>query len=817
MATLTPGVLLKLIQHMNSDVKVAGEHRSVLLQVIAILPALAGSELWPNHGFYLKVSDSSHATFVSLADEHNELILCDKLQLGQFIHVDKLESSHPIPILRGVRPVPGRHPCIGTPEELVTTAVSSPQNLKSHNEKRLGPVTSREIGLARISSKRLDTDASETAHSRSGGSCIGSAPNSGRVTSRNTHVRASLGVPDACTVVSCGDVGFRHILEQAVKVKVPSDVSPRVARTSGSPRTLGRPGERGNSPLARSSSSEKLGANSRIPCPEERKVPYKGTSLHSPSRTLPSSPTAKISAEDSKTDKTKKANGDRSNGKSPTSIVAIPNGSKMGDLLAISAKTIRKSWEGAIGVKDHKEQNRTGPGKGELKTPVANSAPQKMQEVAVAQKPVEAKKKSMLDVPSVKKKTFSSGVLDTPEKFVKASLHSKRLTDGSVTWDSVSQDLASLGTALMCKRDSASSAAVDALKEASAAETVVRSLSMFSELCSLAKTESPQSSVEKFLELQMGLVHAITVADALASMEKTNEDFHQAVAHSVTEEKQCIYAEKVKQANAWVSAALSTDLACFMLMTRQPPSGNTKSALKKEGSKITKGNKFMLILGEASGAQGVSASTVQSDSSAFQSKRPAVPSPPSPKIAVSEAEHQNGSDRGATGKGNIETKVPKILPRRAHNGTAGKIPGERPTIKKGCVATTVDVVQSPPSWIKGAGLQDTAELARLLQTESQNWFLQYFEGALDSGFQVDPLTDNAAAKLGIPQDNSRIAALLSQLKRVNDWLDQLDMKTDDSEDEILSATIYRLKRKIYDYLLQHVESAALALGNQASV
>ena len=36
--------LLKLLQHINSDVKVTGEHRSALLQVISIVPALAGSE-----------------------------------------------------------------------------------------------------------------------------------------------------------------------------------------------------------------------------------------------------------------------------------------------------------------------------------------------------------------------------------------------------------------------------------------------------------------------------------------------------------------------------------------------------------------------------------------------------------------------------------------------------------------------------------------------------------------------------------------------------------------------------------------------------
>ncbi|KAL6219938.1 hypothetical protein ACLB2K_007696 [Fragaria x ananassa] len=106
---------------MNTDVKVAGEHRSSLLQVVSIVPALAGGELFSNQGFYLKVSDSSHATYVSLPDEHDDLILSDKIQLGQFIHVDRLQAATPVPILHGVRPVPGRHPCVGSPEDIVAT------------------------------------------------------------------------------------------------------------------------------------------------------------------------------------------------------------------------------------------------------------------------------------------------------------------------------------------------------------------------------------------------------------------------------------------------------------------------------------------------------------------------------------------------------------------------------------------------------------------------------------------------------------------------------------------------------------------------
>lgn len=126
MASLVPGVLVKLLQHMNTGVKVGGEHRSSLLQVVSIVPALAGSDLFTNRGFYLKVSDSSHATYVSLPEEQHDLILSDRIQLGQFVHADRLEAATPVPILRGVRPLPGRHACVGTPEDLVLTA--SPSN-----------------------------------------------------------------------------------------------------------------------------------------------------------------------------------------------------------------------------------------------------------------------------------------------------------------------------------------------------------------------------------------------------------------------------------------------------------------------------------------------------------------------------------------------------------------------------------------------------------------------------------------------------------------------------------------------------------------
>ncbi|CAH9087825.1 unnamed protein product [Cuscuta epithymum] len=120
MANLAPGILLKLLDGMKSGVKATSEHRSSLLQVTDIVPAdLDEKDLWPKHGFYIKVSDSSHSIYVSLPFEQDDLVLSNKMQLGQFIYVDRLENGSPVPVVKGAKPLPGRHPLVGTPEPLM--------------------------------------------------------------------------------------------------------------------------------------------------------------------------------------------------------------------------------------------------------------------------------------------------------------------------------------------------------------------------------------------------------------------------------------------------------------------------------------------------------------------------------------------------------------------------------------------------------------------------------------------------------------------------------------------------------------------------
>ncbi|KAL2490870.1 Uncharacterized protein Adt_26498 [Abeliophyllum distichum] len=125
MVSLKNGVLVKLLEEMEMEEKDLDDvQKSVLLQIRSIIPVLEEGTLWPNRGFFLKVSDMAHQMFVSLPQEENDMILGNKLKLGQLVYVQKLEKASPVPLLRGITPVPGRHPCEGTPEDIV-----SPGNL----------------------------------------------------------------------------------------------------------------------------------------------------------------------------------------------------------------------------------------------------------------------------------------------------------------------------------------------------------------------------------------------------------------------------------------------------------------------------------------------------------------------------------------------------------------------------------------------------------------------------------------------------------------------------------------------------------------
>lgn len=92
----------------------------IFVKVISILPSLE-DDPWKSRGYFLRVSDSVHSAYVSVSDEDVELILSDKIQLGQFVHVTWLDSGSPVPVLRGLKPILKRRPCVGEPKDLISS------------------------------------------------------------------------------------------------------------------------------------------------------------------------------------------------------------------------------------------------------------------------------------------------------------------------------------------------------------------------------------------------------------------------------------------------------------------------------------------------------------------------------------------------------------------------------------------------------------------------------------------------------------------------------------------------------------------------
>ncbi|KAE8673893.1 hypothetical protein F3Y22_tig00111769pilonHSYRG00090 [Hibiscus syriacus] len=120
-------------------------------------------------------------------------------------------------------------------------------------------------------------------------------------------------------------------------------------------------------------------------------------------------------------------------------------------------------------------------------------------------------------------------------------------------------------------------------------------------------------------------------------------------------------------------------------------------------------------------------------------------------------------------------------------------------------------VEPPPEWTRGNGLDEAVDLAEMLRMESQDWFLGFVEKFLDADVDTSALSNN-----------DQIAGMLTQLKSVNDWLDEISSSKDNDEEgeettpHVSSENISRLRKKIYEYLLTHVESAAAALGGGGS-
>lgn len=286
-------------------------------------------------------------------------------------------------------------------------------------------------------------------------------------------------------------------------------------------------------------------------------------------------------------------------------------------------------------------------------------------------------------------------------------------------------------------------------------------------MSSTAEEQNPQPTVEQFLTLHAALSRATVITDTLtksatsaASPDCSAASDAGTVASPTDEEAAAITAERRRRATSWVSAALATDLSAFGIYNLKPAPATVSSPLA------------VVVVDKSAKPAAATATATATKSS------------PSPKSRLSPA------------KG------------KARTGTAA-------------AAAALTTTPAPPEWERGGGAEERGELAKRLGEESRGWFLGFVERFLDA--------DVAASA---PWDRERAARMLPQLKRVNDWLGEIGKRNEtpslppaDADSEASTApvpanggcgvpeeTIERLRKKIYEYLLTNVDSAAAMLG-----
>lgn len=94
-------------------------------------------------------------------------------------------------------------------------------------------------------------------------------------------------------------------------------------------------------------------------------------------------------------------------------------------------------------------------------------------------------------------------------------------------------------------------------------------------------------------------------------------------------------------------------------------------------------------------------------------------------------------------------------------------------------------------WRRGNGLEEAAKLAGELLSVSRRWFVKYLEDLLGNGFD-----------LSVREEGVEIVHLLRQLKRVNQWMNELIESKVEIDDQM-----ERLRKKLYKFLLDHVDVA----------
>ncbi|KAH7279199.1 hypothetical protein KP509_37G010000 [Ceratopteris richardii] len=749
MATLTPGILPKLLENIDSEEEVIGAHRFAVLQVVGIVPAIAESDhLCPRNGFYLKVSDSSTCAYMSLAKEHDDLILCNKLQLGQFIQVEKLESASPVPILAALRPLAGKHPFIGNPEEIT---LSESANFLQY------PIAGHQLGLPPdpvISERRcsLDVDSRiaqvekpseravswkcpEFSVSKVYPSPIGKLVRGRRSVERSSWSTIVPSFPDKVDRKEdpqqmCG--GRTKALPQFSPVPQSRSVSASPARDYSVRSSLFV--EKGRLTTCDSAPS------SAKTSPDVRRSFQKssGTTVSDTStRYKQASPVAKKPAANA-TKSSQRTNVDQPRSLDNSSRKVTQKGS--GTELISNAKLAKSAK-----VSDEERKSKKIKDENENKNkPLLNVDYRIVDNVTVV------------------------------GKEDRADDHKQQLSSKSGTI-----------MRLLQRRSVAAYVASEALQEAFVSQNVVNCLRHFAELSVVARPDMPGPAVREFLNFYKVLMDTVSVVNVLVESRFSvsfpalgNEDM---VLES-SRKARIILNERGDSAVSWINAALSSGLSHYPASNVGPKDVGSPSKERFDG-KCCKNKMGSLH----------------------------CPAYVLPKFSVLPAASTNNSDKIACFTSPTK-KTPGIKKKISTVNTDYQMGHDLiqiPCNKDSLVLTQMGETCDLQDWARGNGCTETFKVARELQEKADTWFLIFLDRALDSGYQIS-IRDAARRKwhnTGENQqsdDNIQVSMVLSDLKSVNDWLDHMIASKEKSLSSEIEATTAKLKQKLYDLLIQLV-------------
>ncbi|XP_002527510.3 uncharacterized protein LOC8272271 isoform X1 [Ricinus communis] len=563
MAELSSGSLVKFLQEMHVDGianTLQDDDKPVLLQIRSIIPVLReGDYLWPNQGFFLRVSDLSHAIYVSLPQEQDDMVLYDKLHIGQFLYVERLEAAYPVPLLKGIRPIPGRHPCLGNPKDIIPMhnlekflgftklesineehddydvikkTVESPQSL-TDSKARLNDMIKekqREKSLC-TSSNEVCTDEGII---KTGGLSWKSEEKNDLIKEEKKQTENSRSLNDSRGSSNEVIKTLAEINDKLKKKQAEKSRSFGASRTGSLNESIGRR----TSSIYRPRKSDAESTSSYRTKRNDAESYYKGLRKHK----------QRYGYKDSDMESTVSATSAQPmfkrrswNGKEATRIAEIPDTPVVKHEVKPDGSSASVSGSSA-----HSSRNDSSDDN-------SSSIPKKNVTSIPAKLPTIPSKSH---IPTIEK----TGPEVTYQRETLSSMNDQISTDINISWDFLPSSLVKLGQELLRQRDIALLASVEALLDASASDRLLKCLSIYSDILSAKEDEHHHPSLERFFSLENNLDRTKLMFQSITGIippRKANTD--PSTLDSAGEEIK-LALDRKQNATEWIKAALESDL-----------------------------------------------------------------------------------------------------------------------------------------------------------------------------------------------------------------------------------------------------------------